>query len=119
MIVVIAGSRELDGEELVDAAVRASGFEITAVKHGNARGIDRAAGRWAKKRGIPVEVYPAEWDAGDLGAGHQRNGSMLDDGAEALLAIWDGVSGGTGDVIEKAKARKLRYFVYRVSEAID
>ena len=34
--------------------------------------------------------------------------------AEALIAVWDGVSGGTKDMIERAKAHGLKVYIHNV-----
>jgi len=113
---IIAGSRALTNPLLVEAAVKASGFEVTLVLSGTARGVDRLGEAWANERSIPVELYPADWDAQGKAAGALRNRLMVSK-AEALIAVWDGVSRGTDDCIREARARGLKVFVYRVSDA--
>lgn len=116
MRTIIAGPRTLTDAGLIARAVEASGFVVTTVISGHARGIDRLGERWAKTQGIPVELYPANWDALDLAAGSVRNREMVAV-AEALIAIWDGVSTGTKDCIDAARAAGLKVFVYMVSDA--
>ena len=40
-----------------------------------------------------------------------RNQVMADH-ADALIAVWDGASKGTADMIDRAKKRGLKVFVY-------
>ena len=63
--------------------------EATFVIHGGARGVDRLAGRAAVRLGIPVEVYPADWDKYGRSAGFVRNQEMLTVGRpDLVLAFW-------------------------------
>jgi hypothetical protein len=115
MRTIIAGTRSLTDYKLVEGAVEASGFEVTTVISGAAKGIDRLGERWAEKRSVPVERFPADWDAYGKPAGHIRNREMVEV-AEALVAVWDGVSTGTEDCIAQARQRGLKVFVFRVGE---
>jgi len=55
MKTIIAGSRTLHGVELVEEAVRRSGFTVGTVISGAASGIDRAGEAWLddRQRGNP------------------------------------------------------------------
>lgn len=117
MRTIIAGSRTITRFALIDEAVRASGFAITVVLSGGARGVDRLGERWAAQRQIPVERFLADWDRYDLAAGEIRNREMVAARAEALVALWDGVSRGTNNCIDEARQRGLKVFVFRVSDA--
>jgi len=112
--VIIAGSRDLDYPEIVREAIDKSGwrFQIEEVVHGGCRGVDMCAGAWAAEEKIPVRVFPAEWGKHGLRAGPIRNAQMADY-ADALIAVWDGVSKGTKNMIAEANARMLKVYVYR------
>ena len=112
MKTIIAGSRDLKWAD-VRAAISACPWwmEITEVVSGRAPGVDRLGEAWAKQNGIPVIPFPADWTRYGKAAGPIRNSQMAQN-AEALLAVWDGVSDGTADMIEKADARNLRVFVW-------
>lgn len=109
--VIIAGSRSYPGGyEGVARAVKASGFEIATVISGVARGADLDGERWAYEYGVPVERYPADWDKYGRKAGPIRNQQMADV-ADALIALWDGKSRGTRDMIERmAKKPTIIYW---------
>jgi hypothetical protein len=113
MRVIIAGSRGIEDPAVLDAAVAASKFEITEVITSNSRGIDQLAAAWAKRQGVPLVIVPAQWNAYGGRAGHIRDERMAD-GADALLAVWDGFSRGTAHMIAVAKARGLPMHVHRV-----
>lgn len=113
MITIIAGSRNFADDILVREAVEASGFDITEVISGGARGIDKCGERWATKNRIPYQVVYADWDKYGKSAGYRRNQRMADM-AEALIAIWDGQSKGTLHMIHIAKAKGLAVYVHQL-----
>lgn len=112
---IIAGTRTIDDYDLVCAAITASGFagEITCVISGGAQGVDLLGERWAREQGLPYLRFPAGWQAHGRGAGPIRNEQMAQE-AQALIAIWDGASRGTHDMLRRARDRGLRVFVYHV-----
>jgi predicted Rossmann fold nucleotide-binding protein DprA/Smf involved in DNA uptake len=109
--VIIAGSRSLVEAGVVARAAEASGFHITQVISGGARGIDRLGEDWAASQGIPFRRFDPDWKMFKRGAGPQRNRKMAQ-AADALIAIWDGRSRGTSDMIQTAKKFNLQVFVY-------
>ncbi len=111
MRVIIAGSRTVTNPLTVPAAVEASGFTVTTLVCGMALGADRLGYQWAVKHGITVVKYHAEWDTYGNAAGRIRNGLMARN-ADALIAIWDGSSRGTADMIKKAEAAKLLVYIH-------
>ena len=115
MKTIIAGSRDIEDFQLVLAAVKASKFEITEVVSGRARGVDNLGEGWASLNKIPIKPFPAKWttDEGqfDRGAGHKRNAQMAEY-ADALIAIWDGSSPGTRNMINEAAKRGLKLYVH-------
>lgn len=107
MKVIIAGSRSIEEDWiLVDHCVRLSGYEITEVVSGGARGIDTSGEQFAIIRGIPFKRFPADWNSKGKSAGILRNIEMANY-ADALIAIWDGKSKGTlhmiNDMVSKQK----------------
>ncbi|UYE95845.1 hypothetical protein KNLIENLN_00032 [Sinorhizobium phage NV1.1.1] len=49
---------------------------VSVLIEGEAPGLDTRARVWAKRKGIAVDPYPADWSIG-LGAGLQRNEAMI------------------------------------------
>jgi hypothetical protein len=92
-------------------AIDLSGFEVTEVISGCARGADSLGERWAEDRGVPIIRFPAEWDKYGKSAGYRRNAEMAEVG-EALIAIWDGKSRGTEMMINLARQKGLAVFVF-------
>lgn len=113
MITIIAGCRHLHDYSLVENAVRESGFTVTHVITGNAPGIDLQGERWAEAQGLPFTAYPAQWTKYGRAAGPIRNAQMARE-AEALVAIWDGKSPGTKDMIKRALLAGCSVYVKRV-----
>lgn len=114
MRVIIAGSREITDIRILLAAVQASGFTITEVVEGGARGVDRMAREWARANLIPYRTFDANWDLYGKKAGPIRNREMAAYG-EALIAIPSSVSRGTQDMIRQANVKGLQVYVHRVN----
>lgn len=116
MKVIIAGSRDITDLETVKEAVSRSGFRISEVVSGCARGVDTLGEVVAVGLGVPIKRFPAFWNEYGKRAGYLRNVEMADY-ADGLVAIWDGVSNGTLHMITVAKKNDLKVFVYRVDIA--
>lgn len=110
MKTIIAGSRDITDYDYVEKAIKESGFNITEVVCRGARGVDTLGASWANTYGVPVKYFPANWDKYGRGAGPIRNKEMALY-ADALIALWDGISKGTGDMIQQARLVNLNRFV--------
>jgi len=85
-------------------------YEWTGIIEGGARGADTLAGEWATSAGIPLEVFPANWEAHGKAAGPIRNQQMLDEGGPGLvIAFHTNIreSKGTLDMITRANKAKI------------
>jgi predicted Rossmann fold nucleotide-binding protein DprA/Smf involved in DNA uptake len=111
MKTIIAGSRTIEAYAAVEEAVKASGFEITQVISGCARGVDRLGEQWGYAHDVSIARFPADWKRYGKLAGPIRNKEMAAY-ADALIAVWDGKSTGTGHMIRTAKERGLHVFVF-------
>lgn len=98
--------------EAVKKAVADCPWEITTVISGTAKGVDTLGERWAKEHGVTVERYPANWSQHGRAAGPIRNGEMAEI-AENAVILWNGVSRGTKDMINRAKKKQLGLFIHR------
>lgn len=112
MVVVIAGSRTITDMDLVERAIRESGFEITKVLCGKARGVDTLGEEWAKRNDIPVVYYPAHWDTYGKQAGIIRNRWMAED-CDAVIVVHNG-SPGSLNMIQEARRKKRLIYEKRV-----
>lgn len=108
-------------DKYVDTAVRLSGFKISCVVSGKARGIDSGGERWAKRNGIPIYHCPARWRINghyDGQAGHKRNVQMSKVGDCAVI-VWDGNSSGTADTIDIMREENKPVYVYIPSLTLE
>lgn len=118
MKTIIAGSRNIVEYQSVLDAIKASGFEITEVVSGGARGVDSLGERYAKEKGIPLKVFPADWESYGRKAGIMRNTEMSCY-ADALIAVWNGDSPGTYNMLNQAKSKGLKIYVLKVKDSQD
>ncbi len=116
MKTIIAGSRDGVVYNDIVEAVKESGFDISVVISGAARGADRFGERYAKENNIEIEQYPADWNQYGKSAGYIRNSQMANV-ADALIAIWDGTSKGTKNMINTAEKKGLKVFVYKIGQS--
>lgn len=112
MKVIVAGSREGFVARNVFEAIEESGFTVSEVVSGTARGVDKDGEYYAKCRDIPVKQFPADWDAHGKRAGFLRNEQMAQY-ADALVAVWDGQSKGTKHMIDTMKKLNKPVFIYQ------
>ncbi len=111
MRLAIIGTRDYPGSpETVATAIAQHCLAPTAILCGEARGPDTWGRMWAEARGIPVVSYPADWEHHGRSAGMIRNREMIT-AADAVLALWDGKSKGTGHAIALARRRGIPVYL--------
>lgn len=113
---LIAGSRSLEPSvmEVSDAVDRLLDYGCghgslmpNEIVSGCARGVDRVGEFYAEACGLKLTrfpITPRDWKTYGRSAGPRRNMHMAKY-ADALLAFWDGVSRGTGDMIRQMRDR--------------
>lgn len=108
MRVVVTGGRDYADRQRLFGALDAlhARLPITLLIHGGAQGADHLAWVWARERGIPDEVYFADWNLGRK-AGPLRNQRMLDEGKPDRVVIFRGGK-GTDDMTRRALRAKVR-----------
>lgn len=116
--VLVTGSRDWSDAEALHEALDAQlgRWPDMVLVHGGARGADSLAGRWAAGRGVPVEVYRADWDTHGRAAGHIRNGVMVRAGADVCIAAPLGPSRGTRGCMEPARRAGIPVLVVTTKE---
>lgn len=114
MKVIIAGTRYITDYADVCKAVELSGFNVTEVLSGTALGPDTLGERWSMEfLGKKATQFPADWRKhGRYKAGFIRNEEM-GQYSQALVALWDGKSRGTQNMIDIMIRLNKPYFVYR------
>jgi len=120
MKLIIAGSRSITDKSTVKKAFRESPFswtEVSEIVSGEADGVDSIGEELADNHEeTELQTFPAE-DYFDEAPNPRvapliRNGKMAEYG-DALLAVWDGESSGTEDMITKAERENLTIHIHR------
>lgn len=130
MRIIIAGGRDFNDYELLAKEcnrifinlAREGCFPVSVnesrrfieIVSGTANGADKLGERFAQDYELMVKRFPANWDLYGKSAGYKRNEQMAlyakeDNGA--LIAFHDGVSKGTGHMIDLARQYGLRVFI--------
>lgn len=118
MRVIVAGSREGVQQEQVDDAVTKSGFTITEIVSGHARGVDQMGELIAEVNHLPIKLFPADWKQYGKAAGIIRNHEMALY-ADALIAVWDGKSKGTQHMILDMQKTGKPVYIYKIGEPTE
>lgn len=114
MKTIIAGSRTFLDYKLLMSKVDhyRKDHKITEIVSGGADGADHMGELYAHSNGIELKVFPANWKTHGRAAGPIRNKQMADY-AECLIAVWDGQSKGTKNMIETMhKQNKPVYIIW-------
>ena len=113
MKVIVAGSREGFVRKDVFNAIIASPFhgKITEVVSGNARGVDRDGEYYAFAHALPVTKFLPDWGKEGKKAGMLRN-IQMGNYADALIAVWDGQSKGTKQMITYMQGLNKPVYIY-------
>jgi hypothetical protein len=115
MKTIIAGSRSASRED-VSNAMRNCPFTylVSTVISGTARGADTFGEDWALANEINIVRFPADWAKFKRAAGPIRNKEMAEFG-EALIAVWDGRSPGTKNMIKNARHLGLKVYIWNLA----
>jgi hypothetical protein len=122
VIIVVTGGRDLQDAHLVFGALDALHRQerITGLYHGAALGADLLAEAWARRRGVPVEPVPADWEEAERrgnrkAAGPIRNTRMIKVAKEAGATVVVAFPGGKGtsDCVQKALGAGLKLEDFR------
>ena len=113
MKVIVAGSRSVTSKSVVFELLNMVSIGVTELVSGAASGVDTLGEEWAKEQGIAIKQFPADWEKLGKRAGYVRNEQMAEY-ADALIAIWDGVSPGSKHMIDVARNKDLSVYVVTV-----
>jgi len=133
MKVIVAGSRHITDYQLVSQVISNTiskyNISVTEIVSGCADGPDTLGEQWALENGIKVEPFEIDWNditvpnaliktnkwgkQYNARAGFQRNERMAEYG-DVLIAIWDGKSSGTKDMIDRATKHGLLVLAYTI-----
>ena len=110
MKVIIAGPRYVTDFGIVKQAIEASGFNITQVVSGGARGVDTLGEIWARANGIKFVRFPADWNKHGKSAGPIRNQEMAKY-ADALVVIIFPNSKGSTNMFHVGNRNGLKIYM--------
>lgn len=107
VIAIVCGSRGWKNRKLLESRLDRLLDQNPGlvVRHGCCpRGADEMAATWCKRRGVPEERFPADWDRLGKRAGYVRNVEMAKAEPKAFtcVAFWDGESRGTMHMLDAA-----------------
>lgn len=111
--IIVAGSRTITDKKVVSDTIKESPHNpfFGEIVTGGARGVDTIAKGFAKSfKHVDYKEFPANWESEGKAAGPKRNRRMAEYG-DALIAVWDGESSGTRDMIEKALDEGIDVYV--------
>lgn len=113
MKVIVAGSRSINDRAEVARAIESTKLKITEMVIGSSRGVDAAAETYANVIHANIKSFPSEAEKYGQPAGKIRNEQMAKY-ADALIAIWDGESTGTKDMIRAMNKAGKPVYLYLV-----
>ena len=119
---IIAGSRTFNNYNMLDTYVSRIisqyDFSTFRIISGGARGADSLGEQYARNHGYNLSIFPADWNKLGKRAGYVRNEQMAQFASEGnniggLICFWDGVSKGTGHMINLAYKYNLYVAIKR------
>ena len=113
MKTIIAESRNVVDQAIIEKAVLESAFLITEVVEGGLKGVDTLVRKWAEENQLPIKEFKAKWIKYGKSADPIRNRDMAEY-ADALISVWDSKSRGTKNITEIANKLKLKVFIYHL-----
>lgn len=117
--VIVAGSRTVRDYQTVKDGITLGEYFLELkppyqIVSGKAKGPDTFGERYAKEElGTKTLDFPANWEDNGWDAGFIRNEEMAQV-ADALIAIWDGKSKGTADMIARMVSYRKPVYVHRI-----
>lgn len=113
MKVIVSGSVNGVNYQTIDKFIRDSGFDVNTIVTCKRKGVDAEAEKWAVLNDRRLECGVALWDKHGACAEYILNRELVKN-ADALIAVWDGVSKVTRDLIDVAKRNHLKVVVKKV-----
>jgi predicted Rossmann fold nucleotide-binding protein DprA/Smf involved in DNA uptake len=96
--IAVVGSRDFSNFRLLTEILSEYRDQIRLMISGGADGADRMGARWARKNGIPTEIFKPDHKKYKH-AYHHRN-RLIAESCQLLVAFWNGHSTGTAYTID-------------------
>ncbi len=100
IILAVVGTRSFIDYDLMKEEI--DGVNPSRIVTGDARGADSLAKRYAEEKGIPYQVFEADWSGEGKKAGMLRNKLVVDACTDGLV-FWDQRSPGTANAIKNLR----------------
>lgn len=122
MKVLITGSRSINNIALVELACyqalqrwKRNGFinYITEIVCGDSAGVDQLCHILGAKARMPVKMFCIDKTFPDREQAERVRDLKMIEYVEAVVAVWDGKSPGTKMMIDLAKKKKIKVFVFQ------
>ncbi len=111
MKLAIIGSRNLT----ISTLEKYIPSRVEEIVTGGAKGIDACAEKYAIENHIKLTIFLPEYEKyGRYAAPLKRNLQIIKY-SDFVVAFWDGISKGTGFVIDNCKRMKKEHIVYLIS----
>lgn len=123
--IIVAGGRDFNDKaklynSLDTIVAKYTDTNTIEIVTGGARGADYLGKRYALDKHLLHTELPAQWDKYGKSAGYRRNAQMADyvtdDGV--LVAFWDGRSKGTSHMIDVARRKGIKVFVFTYGDDV-
>ena len=109
MRLLVCGGRTFDGKEPLWRAIKF--LNPSVIIEGGATGADRLAQHYAKRFGVTLDTYEADWDKHGRSAGIIRNIEMLTKGKPDIVLACPGGRGTEDMIVRAQKAKVPVYFL--------
>ena len=110
--IAIVGSRDFSNARLLGDTMEEYLGTVRLVISGGADGADRMGARWARKNGIPTEIF--EPDHKRYRHPYHHRNRLIAEACQLLVAFWNGHSSGTAYTIGYARTIGRAVRVVRV-----
>lgn len=103
MKILVCGGRDFKRFNLFHDVMEATAKQGDTVIHGHcSTGADRFADLFARRNGLNVQSFPADWLRHGKAAGPIRNQQMIDEGKPDIVIAFPG-GRGTADMVSRAR----------------
>ena len=117
--IIVAGGRDFKDEKYLNDSLDSLLTEYIDIEIVSdcTKVAAKLAEEYAKRLGLALKVFPADWKRYGRAAGPIRNREMLSyimEGNPVVAAFWDGQSKGTKNMIDQARKEDVecRIFMY-------
>lgn len=119
MKTIIAGSRTFNDYDLLKQKLDyfRKHNSVTEIVSGTAKGADQLGERYATENNIRITLFAADWNRHGKKAGPMRNRTMAEY-ADQLIAVWNGESKGTKNMIENMNRLKKPVYIVWIGSPI-